>query len=216
MKGPKIPAFPENASHPAPEALFEAASGQGDASSRIEIERHAATCSRCSAELSHIEAFRAAPPMGQSAREAAWRKFAEPRLPYPRRRFPARALLAAVAAIASAVALPILLKSTSSPREITRGSSEALSLVSPTGSVDRVPQEFRFRNPSGLLVRVSIFDADRSFNWTSESTTSEQVGLPADQRSRLESEREYFWTLVAPGSPAPVASFRVTRGASLP
>lgn len=217
MNDLRIPAAPGIGDPPSPESLFDVVSGRGESAKRLEIESHVAVCSECSAELAHIKSFQAPQTMSRSAREAAWRRFATPTPAAARRatpnspgaRFPVWAFAGAAAALLAGIALTLLLRTPATQQEVERGAPGATALVSPHGPLPGPPREFKFRNPSGRLTRVAVFDAARSFDWTSEPTTAESVTLPPDQRAQLVAGREYFWTLVGTGSPAPAISFRI-------
>ena len=221
MKETRIPPSSGSAKHPSPEALFEAAAGGGDAAARSEIQRHAAVCSDCSAELAHLEAFRTPAPVRRSELDAAWGRFQTGRTGLQAgrkgrvaRRSPIWVL--AAAALAIGVAIPILRRGVrvATPPETERGAPNGVELVSPRGDLPAPPAEFVFRGPSHP-VRVTVFDSSRTFDWTSVAASGGRVAFPESERRRLEEGRSYLWTIVGTDGPAPVATFRIAPGAAV-
>ena len=199
MSDPEIPPLPPGP-HPPPEALLSALREPGSAAGRKALD-HAATCADCSEELVHAEAFLRKSP-GASA--AAWGRFRSGARANGRR-FPPWALAAAAAAVL-AIGLPLLLRRPAP--DVERGESSRLTLISPRGPLAAPPRTFSFRLPPGRTARVMVFDADRTFEWTSEPSNG-SVAFPGAERQRLKSGRDYFWTLVGTEGSAPVARFRI-------
>jgi len=204
---PKRPVGP----HPGAETLLAAVrSAAGSPEARGAL-RHAATCAECSKELVHIEAFERAARMGDRRTEAAWICFRDRRSrPFgPRTRLWVMAA-AAAAAILAAVALPLMRRGLApSGGETERGAGSGVRLVSPRGIVSRPPSELIFENPVRASLRATIFDAGRSFEWTSPATTGGRVSIPEGERKQFSTGTRYYWTLLGGEVTAPVASFRV-------
>lgn len=201
-----VPAGP----HPDAEALFRAHAAPGAAGS-AEVLAHAATCAACSTELAALEAFSANPPdpFGGAARraEAAWETFAG----RPARRSagiptPALAIAAALVLLAGAAVL------VRRPRaDIERGSA-ATGLLAPSGVLEAPPEEFRFPATGASSVRVSVFDAERRYAWTSPAAPLGQpVAFPAEERAKLRPGVVYTWIVLGDGSPLPARTFEIRR-----
>ena len=204
MKDIEIPRSPRGP-HPSPETLLAALRQPEDAAGR-EVLDHAVLCADCSLELVHLEAFLGSGREADPAIGDAWKRFRAARPARRRRAFPAWALAAAAAAIA-AIAVPLLVRRPAA--DVERGESAAATLLAPRGSLAAPPSRFSFRLPPGKKARVMIFDADRTFEWTSPPSDG-VVPLPDAERRRLRSGRDYFWTLVGTEGSAPVARFRIT------
>jgi hypothetical protein len=200
MSDPVVPRSPRGP-HPPPEALFSALREPGSAAGRAALD-HAATCADCSEELVHAEAFLRRSGRGGSA--AAWERFRSGART-PRRRVPAWALAAAAAAV-FAIGVPLLLRRPAP--DVERGASSAVALVAPRGPLSAPPRTFSFRLPPGQTARMMLFDADRTFEWTSPPSSG-SVSLPDSERARLRPGRDYFWTLLGTEGSAPVARFRI-------
>jgi hypothetical protein len=197
--------------HPTPEQLYAARRGPRSEEAERHLA-HAAACALCSEELLRQEAFDAPEPMTAREVEAAWARFGEP--PAVRRRapwrFPAPALaLAAVLALCvvglglwRAAHLP-------TPDDVTRSGGQVAGEWSPEGIVAAPPEEFVFPNPGGEPRRVTLFDADQHYVWTSPPVAGGRVPFPEAERKRLQPGVEYFWTALGDQGTAPARSFRI-------
>jgi hypothetical protein len=205
---PKNPAGP----HPDAEALFRAhASPKSE--SAAGVLAHAATCAACSAELAALEAFSANPadPFGGASRraEAAWERFTG--RPARRRARVPRPTLAIAAALALLAGAAVLVRRPAA--DVERGSASA-SPLAPAGALDAPPVEFRFPDTGAPSVRVSVFDADRSYAWTSPaSPPGRPVKFPAEERAKLRPGVSYTWVVIGGGRTLPAQAFEVRAGA---
>ena len=199
--------------HPDAESLLRAYRAPSDPVSR-DVLRHAALCAACSEELAAIEAFAARPPdlFGTQARRAraAWAKFSG--TPAPRR--PTFGLVpgfAMAVAVCLAVALVTLL-----PRrqaDVQRGSVTPQGALFPSGEISAPPPEFRFPRSGDASVRVSVFDAERRYVWTSvPSPPGEPVAFPETERAKLRPGTTYTWIVLGDGSPLPAQTFEIRTG----
>ncbi len=158
--------------------------------------------------------------MRRSELEAGWGRFQTGRmgLQAGRKGRVARRSLGwalAAAALAIGVAIPVLRRGArvATPPETERGAPNGIELVSPRGDLPAPPAVFVFRGPS-RPVRVTVFDASKSFAWTSAPASGGRVAFPESERRRLEEGRSYLWTIVGTDGPAPVATFRIAPGAA--
>ena len=198
--------------HPDAESLYRAhASPKGEASA--EVLAHAATCADCSAELAALEQFDARPPdlFGAEARRAraAWAKFTG--APAPRRStFGLMPAFAMAAAVCLAVALVVFL-----PRretDVLRGGESSARAFSPSGEIAAPPAEFRFPWSGAASVRVSVFDAERRYVWTSApSAPGEPVAFPETERAKLRPGTTYTWIVLGGGEALPAHTFTLRR-----
>ncbi len=198
--------------HPDAESLYRAhASPKSEASA--EVLAHAATCADCSAELAALEQFDARPPglFGDEARRAraAWTKFAG--APVPRRPvFGSMTALATAAAVCLAVALVMFL-----PRrgaDVLRGGVASPGAFSPSGEIAAPPAEFRFPRSGAASVRVSVFDAERRYVWTSvPSDPGKPVAFPEAERAKLRPGTTYTWIVLGGGEALPASTFTLRR-----
>lgn len=205
--------------HPTPEQLY--AARRGPRSEEAErLLAHAAACARCSEELLRQEAFDAPEPMTAGDLEAAWARFGEPQeahRPRTPRRLPVPALgLALAAALALCVVGLGIWRATLPPRpdDVTRSGGPTAGTWSPEGVVAAPPAEFVFSNPGGGPRRVTLFDVDQSYVWTSPTVVGGSVPFPEAERKRLKPGVEYLWTVVGDEGPAdegtaPAKSFRI-------
>lgn len=204
-----IPAKPAGP-HPDAESLFRAHAAPKVAGS-AEILAHAATCAACSSELAALEAFSSNPPdlFGGAARraEAAWETFAGRPARRPARiPSPALAIAAALVVLAGA-ALLVRRPAT----DVERGSA-ATGLLAPAGVLEAAPEEFRFPDTGASSVRVSVFNADRSYAWTSPAAPPEQpVAFPAEERLKLRPGVVYTWVVLGDGRTLPARTFEIRR-----
>ncbi len=198
--------------HPDAESLHRARVAPKAAGS-AEILAHTSTCAACSAEVAALEAFSSNPPdpFGGAARraEAAWKAFAG----RPARR-PARVpmpALAVAAALALLVGAVVLVRRPAA--DVERGGAAAGPLA-PSGVLPAPPEEFRFPITGAASVRVSVFDADRSYVWTSpESSPGPPVPFPAEERARLKPGVVYTWVVLGGGRTLPAQTFEIRAGA---
>lgn len=205
---PPKPAGP----HPNAESLSRACSTPKAAGS-AEILAHVALCAACSEELAAIEAFAARSPdlFGAEARRAsaAWAKFSG--APAPRRStFGLMPAFAMAAAVCLAVALAVFL-----PRreaDVLRGGETSQGAFFPSGEVSAPPAEFRFPRSGAASVRVSVFDAERRYVWTSApSAPGEPVAFPETERAKLHPGTAYTWIVLGGGEALPARTFTLRR-----
>jgi hypothetical protein len=198
--------------HPGAESLYRAHVSPKSAGS-AEVLAHAATCAACSAELAALEAFSATPPdpFGGAARRAgaAWDVFSG----RPARR-PARVplpALAVAAALALLVGAAVLVRRPTA--DVERGGSVPAPM-SPDGILQAPPEVFRFRVPGTSSVRVSVFDAARSYAWTSPAVASgEPVPFPPKERAKLRPGVVYTWVVLGEGRTLPARTFEIRADA---
>ena len=198
--------------HPEAASLLNAHRTPSDPAS-LEVLGHAALCASCSEELAAIEAFDARPPdlFGAETRRArtAWTKFSGG--PQPRRStFGLMPALAMAAVLSLAVALAVFL-----PRreaDVLRGGETSQGAFTPSGYVSAPPAEFRFPRSGGASVRVSVFDADKRYEWTSApSSPGGPVAFPETERAKLRPGIVYTWVVLGDGSPLPARTFEIRR-----
>ncbi len=197
--------------HPDAEDLYRAhaAPNAGDSAA---VLGHAAICARCSEELVGIEVFAANPPdvFGGAVRraEAAWGTFAG----RPARR-PARVPMPALAIAAALVLLvgaALLVRRP--PTDVERGDT-VTGLLTPAGVFAAPPDEFRFPITGAARVRVSVFDADRSYVWTSPAAPEGQpVSFPPEERAKLRPGVVYTWVVLGDGRTLPARTFEIRAG----
>jgi hypothetical protein len=204
-----IPVWPAGP-HPDAESLFRAHAAPKAAGS-AEILAHAATCAACSTELAALEAFSSNPPdpFGGAARraEAAWETFAGRPARHPARiPTPALAIAAALVLLAGAA---LLVRRPAA--DVERGSA-ATGLLAPSGVLEAPPEEFRFPGTGASSVRVSVFDADRSYAWTSPAAPPGQpVAFPPEERAKLKPRVVYTWVVLGDGRTLPARTFEIRR-----
>jgi hypothetical protein len=206
-----IPAKPPGP-HPDAESLYRAHVSPKAAASADTLE-HVATCAACSAELAALEAFSADPPdaFGGAARRAerAWETFAGRPARRPAR-IPAPAL-AIAAAVVLLVGAAILVRRPDA--DVERGDS-APALLSPTGVLPAPPEEFRFPATGTAGNRVSVFDAGRSYVWTSpETPPGVPIAFPAEERAKLRPGVVYTWVVLGEGRTLPARTFEIRASA---
>ena len=201
---PKTPPGP----HPDVERLM-AAWRDADAPGSQTALDHAAQCARCSEELVHLEAF-LDPHVAGANPERAWKRFrtGERGAPTSRRLSGIGWAAAGLAAAAALIVAQVVRRLPPRPDVERGGASREAALVAPNGDVRSAPEEFVFRIPEGRSARVTLFDEDRSFRWTSDPASG-KVALPPEQRNALRPGRVYFWTLTDAGESAPIARFRI-------
>lgn len=197
--------------HPDAESLYRAHASPRAAAS-AGVLAHAATCAACSQELAALESFSANPPdpFGGASRraEAAWRAFAgRPARRRTRVPMPALAIAAAVVLLAGAA---LLVRRPAA--DVERGESVP-EIGSPSGPLAGPPEEFRFPDTGGGSVRVSVFDADRGYVWTSpESAPGRPVPFPAAERAKLRPGVVYTWVVLGDGRTQPARTFEIRAG----
>ncbi len=198
--------------HPDAESLYRAHAAPKAAAS-AEVLAHAATCAACSQELAALESFAANPPdpFGGASRraETAWRAFAgQPARRRARVPMPALAIAAALVLLAGAT---LLVRRPAA--DVERGDA-ALDIASPSGVLAAPPEEFRFPDTGGANVRVSVFDADRSYVWTSPaSSPGRPVPFPAGEREKVRPGVVYTWVVLGDGRTQPARTFEIRAGA---
>jgi hypothetical protein len=114
------------------------------------------------------------------------------------------------AAVCLAVALAAFL-----PRrqaDVLRGGETNAGVFSPSGEISAPPTEFRFPRSGATDVRVSVFDAERHYVWTSPpARPGESVTFPELERAKLAPDVTYSWTVLGEGATLPAQSFRIPR-----
>lgn len=114
----------------------------------------------------------------------------------------ARAGMAFAAALVTAVVGLGVWNHAQAPQPATgsplRGAAEPAGTWQPSGRLDTPPLEFLFPAPAdgGEPRRVKVFDASRSYSWTSPPTAGGWVAFPEAERKKLRPDVDYFWTLV--------------------
>ncbi len=189
--------------HPTPEELYRARHEAPSPETEAWLA-HAALCAECSAELLRQEAFDHPEPLPAAQLDAAWERFTgrSPRAAVrPWRRWSRSGL--ALAATLTAVFVGWLAYRAQQPIATSVGdgvrsgttvpSAEAWA---PVGTIDGPPRELRFPNAGRAALRVALFDAARSYAWTSEETRDDHVALPPAEQGRLQPGVEYYWTLL--------------------
>jgi hypothetical protein len=194
--------------HPAAESLLRAQRAPKDPVSRAVLD-HAALCAACSEELAAIEAFTPRPdPFGSEARRAnaAWARFSGAPAARRSRFLPALAMAAAVC-LAAAVALLLPHRETDGPRG---GATSAMAFF-PSGEISAPPAEFRFPRSGNAMPRVSVFDAERRYTWTSEpSPPGAPIAYPETERAKLRPGTTYTWVVLGGGT-LPAQAFTLQR-----
>ncbi len=198
--------------HPAAEALFRAHAAPG-AEGSAAVLAHAVTCAACSSELAALEAFSSNPPdpFGGTVRraEAAWERFAGHPARHPVR-VPMPALAIAAALVLLAGAALFVRRPTA---DVERGDTVE-GLLTPAGVLASPPEDFRFPITGGSSVRVSVFDADRSYVWTSPGAPAgHPVPFPAEERAKLRPGVVYTWVVLGEGRTLPARTFEIRAGA---
>lgn len=188
--------------HPTPAALYQARRHPAEPESPAVME-HALLCARCSEELLRQAAFDAPAALSSAELEGQWRRFRSGggavARPSPRRVTPYLALAATVAAAALGLALLLRQPPAEAPapaEDVVRGGEVESAPWSPTGRLVSPPRELHFPGGGGAGRQVMIFDAARTFTWTSEPTTGDRVALPPDQAARLLPGVEYYWLVL--------------------
>jgi hypothetical protein len=194
--------------HPAPEQLYAARRGPRTAEAE-RILAHAALCAACSEELARQEAFDSPEPVSPRALEEAWSRFGRSA---PARR-PSRAgpALALAATLAAAAGLGIWLSRPPVPEDVTRGAGETAGAWQPGGDLDAPPAAFVFPAPDGAPRRVTVFDAGRSYSWTSPPAAGGRIAFPEAERRKLRPGVEYYWTVVGEEAGEEARSFRIRQ-----
>ena len=190
--------------HPKAGALIEAAR-RPDLPEHREILDHAALCADCSEELVHVERFLAGPSSARRTIRREWARFGSESRPV-RRSMPSWVPALLAAAVVLAFAVPWVIRRAAP--DVERGAPPAIRLLSPTGDIAAAPSVFTFDAPAGRRVRVTVFDADRTFEWTSAPVDG-RAEMPSSRRASLQAGREYFWTLLDAGTTTPVARFQI-------
>lgn len=116
---------------------------------------------------------------------------------------------AAAPPVASAPAqAPVI--ATGGETEVTRGGPSGSTAVwSPSGELPAAPHEFLFPQESAGARRVTVYDATRSYFWTSPPSRTGSIPFPESERSKLTPGVDYFWTLLGDeGVPSEGAALR--------
>jgi hypothetical protein len=182
------------------------------AAGSTEVLAHAAICAACSTELAALDAFSANPPdpFGGATRRAgtAWEKFSGRTARRPGRvPMPALAIAAALVVLVGAA---LLVRRPTA--DVDRGGAKP-ALLSPAGVLGAPPDEFRFPVTGGASVRVSVFDVDRDYVWTSPAVPAGQpVPFPDAERSKLKPGVVYTWVVLGDGRTLPARTFEIRAG----
>lgn len=207
ISGDRLPR-PVPGSHPEPDALFRARRSPADPRS-ASVLNHVAVCAPCSEELVRLDAFEKTPVdpllVSASRARAAWDVFSGKRkrsfwIPVP--------ALAAAGAILIAAGLVFVPKS---PPDVVRGGN-AGSSFSPVGDIADAPLAFLFPKTDVESVRITVFDAERTYTWTSPPSRPDgPVAFPKDQRAKLKPGVTYTWAVLEEGTTLPAQTFRIGR-----
>jgi hypothetical protein len=162
--------------------------------------------------MAALDAFASNPPdpFGGAARRAgrAWETFAG----RPARR-PARVpmpALAIAAALVLVVGAAVLVRRPAA--DVERGASGP-ALLTPAGALAAPPSEFRFPVTGATSVRVSVFDAERAYAWTSPATPpGRPVAFPPEERAKLRPGVVYTWVVLGDGATLPARTFEIRAG----
>jgi hypothetical protein len=222
---PIVPIIPRRppGPHPTPEQLYRARRGPRTAEAERWLA-HAAACAACTEELLRLEAFDAPDAVSPGRLADAWERFshsaARPQpqplaavipinpnvstVPTPgRKRLRGAPWIAALAASVAAVAGLSVWTSThpslsppTAPPAAVRGSSGQAGSWLPAGPLDAPPSEIVFPAAHGEAQRVTVFDADHTYIWTSPPTLDGKVLFPAGERLRLRKGVDYYWTVI--------------------
>jgi len=93
--------------------------------------------------------------------------------------------------------------------DVLRGAGEPAGTSQPSGTLDAPPVEILFpASPDGEPRRVTVFDATRSYTWTSPPASGGRVAFPEAERAKLRSGVDYFWTVIEEENAA-ARSFRL-------
>jgi len=127
-----------------------------------------------------------------------------PNLGRPDRTRPRRApwITALAASVAAVAMLSVWTSTHPSPAQITapppavRGSLGQTGSWLPAGLLNAPPSEIVFPAANGEAQRVTVFDADHLYTWTSPPTLDGKVLFPASERLRLRKGVDYYWTVI--------------------
>lgn len=213
---------PPEGPHPQPEEIWRARREPGSEGA-AQILDHVALCARCSEELYLQEAFEGGQAVPPAKLEREWARFTKKTsLPEPLRFAPRRSWVRPALALAATAAFCFLGVSLlwkeggpagdgpppAAGEEVVRGAGELKLIRTPAGELTEAPRAFHFPGITAP-VRVTVFDAEGTYRWTSEPTTTGEAPFPEVERAKLKPGTDYYWTLVdAPTSEAAV-SFRV-------
>ncbi len=81
------------------------------------------------------------------------------------------------------------------PPAVRGGSGQAGSWL-PAGLLNAPPSEIVFPAANGEAQRVTVFDADHAYTWTSPPTLDGKVLFPTRERLRLRKGVDYYWTVI--------------------
>ncbi|HVR99219.1 MAG TPA: hypothetical protein VMW27_21545 [Thermoanaerobaculia bacterium] len=188
--------------HPTPEQLYRARRGPRDAEAERHLA-HAAVCAVCSEELLHMDAFDNPEPLSQERLDAAWDRFGQ--APAPQRRRPPFLLVAYAAAALLAVSIGLgLWKAAQPPIDdgLRGGEATQAAVFRPVGTLAEPPREIVFPRQGSAPLQVTVFDAERSYTWTSPAVTDGRVEIPEGERRKLQPGVQYYWTVLGEDVPA--------------
>lgn len=195
--------------HPTPEQLYAARRGPRTAEAERTLA-HAALCAACSEEFMRQEAFDDPEPVSPRALEEAWNRFGR-NVPDRRRSRTGPAFALAATLAACAAGLGIWLNRGPVPEDVTRGSGETAGTWQPDGTLDVSPVEFVFPAPDRAPRRVTVFDGERIYVWTSPPAAGGRIAFPEAERRKLRPGVEYYWTVVGDESSEAARSFRIRK-----
>jgi hypothetical protein len=100
--------------------------------------------------------------------------------------------------------------------DTTRGGpAGSVAVWSPSGELSEAPHEFLFPQEAAGPRRVTVYDAARSYFWTSPPSSSGSIPFPESERRKLTPGVDYFWTLLGDeATPSEGAALRFRLEAS--
>jgi len=106
------------------------------------------------------------------------------------------ASLAAVAGLSVWISTHPSASHFAAPPPAVRGSSGQAGSWLRAGLLNAPPNEIVFPAAPGEAQRVTVFDADGSYLWTSPPTFDGKVLFPTSERLRLRKGVDYYWTVI--------------------
>jgi len=179
--------------HPTLEEIDRARRGAGDPAAKEAIA-HMALCARCTAEEYRLDAFDRAEPLSPRKADLEWARFGPPvrRMTRPSSAVSWLPRLALAAAVVLAAAAVFLVSSRRGPEPVR--SVPSSKTIGPQGVLDEAPRSF----PVGRRgAKVFVFDAGRSYEWTSQASTGDRVEMPESERAKLKAGVDYYWTVLS-------------------
>lgn|GEM_PF-1939932 len=126
-------------------------------------------------------------------------------IPPPRKQSRAPWIAALAASLAAVTVLSVWTSLRPEPSQLAtpppavRGGSRTVAAAGvwlPAGTLDGPPSEIVFPAANGEEQRVTVFDADHSYTWTSPPAANGRVLFPAGERQRLRKGVDYYWTVI--------------------